>query len=97
MPVSKKRKKKNQKPMSPPLPKSVRNQPKKGITWQRVALYVISALMIISLAASFLVSGVTPQHGGAVPQNGGTQVETSGDNLLDDSSPAEDVDEATEE
>ena len=53
MPVSKKRKKKRVSP-TPPPPKGG-HQPKPKITRQRLILYIISAIMIISLAASFVV------------------------------------------
>ena len=63
MPVSKKRKKKQR--SSPPPPKSSRAAaPKKRkITKQQIIIYVISGLMILSLAIGFLASG-----------SGGTQV-----------------------
>lgn len=55
MPVSKKRKKKGQKLAGPP--QKVGQVPQKKLTKQRLILYIISAVMIISLAASFVVSG----------------------------------------
>ena len=79
MPVSKKRKKKGQKPQGPPVKSGVVAKPK--LSKQRILLYIISAVMIISLAASFLVgaggghTGVTNQ---AAPQT------SDGNNLLTD-------------
>ena len=57
MPVSKKRKKKQR--ISPPPPKSskVAAPKKKKITRQQIIIYVISGLMILSLAIGFLASG----------------------------------------
>lgn len=56
VPVSKKRKKKRS--YSPPPPKIKTAAPKKRkITTQQIIIYVISGLMILSLAIGFLVSG----------------------------------------
>lgn len=76
MPVSKKRKKKRV-VGTPPPPKGG-HQPKPKITKQRLLLYIISAVMIISLAASFVISSTGRNT--AVPQ---TQT-VDGSNLLTD-------------
>lgn len=71
MPISKKRKKKRQKSYGPPPPKEVLHQ-KKGLSRQQILIYVISGVMIISLAASFIVrsSGrATPQNNADVTQS----------------------------
>jgi cytoskeletal protein RodZ len=71
VPVSKKRKKKGQKSYGPPPPKSVINK-KKGLTRQQILIYIISGVMILSLAAGFIVrsSGRTaPQNNTSVPQS----------------------------
>ncbi|MEM7346962.1 MAG: hypothetical protein AAF485_22210 [Chloroflexota bacterium] len=85
MPVSKKRKKKTRNQYSgPPLPQSAL-KPKKKITTQTILLYLISAIMIISLAASFLVSGNS--HGGTAPTQSGASSQQAIDgenNLLTD-------------
>ena len=59
MPVSKHRKKKKQKKMGPPPPKSVANAgpKKKKLTKQQITIYIISALVVISMAVSLLVRG----------------------------------------
>jgi hypothetical protein len=56
VPVSKKRKKKKQRKSGPPPPKSLA-APKKKITRQQILIYIISALVIISMAIGFLASG----------------------------------------
>ena len=55
MPVSKKRKKKQR--YSPPPPNSKTAPKKKKITRQQIIIYVISGLMILSLAIGYLASG----------------------------------------
>jgi hypothetical protein len=54
VPVSKKRKKRTY--SGPPPPKNKTPAPKK-LTAQKVLIYIISALMILSLAIGFLASG----------------------------------------
>ena len=56
MPVSKKRVKKEQRKSAPPAPKSL-TPPKKKLTTQQILIYVISALVILSMAIGFLASG----------------------------------------
>ena len=59
VPVSKKRKKKTYN--GPPPPKGKSAAPKKRkITKQQIIIYVISGLMILSLAIGFLASGTRP-------------------------------------
>ncbi len=75
MPVSKKRKKKgSKKPIGPPVSKSeLTAGKKKKLTKQQIFIFVFSALIIISLAASFLVgsgSSVGPHDGGQVDASG---------------------------
>lgn len=84
MPLSKKRKKKRQKNFGPPPPKDARNQ-SQGLTKQKIIIYIISAVMIISLAASFVI-GAAGGHTGATPQQsqGIEQQGVDGDNLLTD-------------
>ena len=58
VPVSKKRKKKTRiKPSRPPISKSAVAGKKKKLTKQQILIYVFSALIILSLAISFIVSG----------------------------------------
>lgn len=59
MPESKHRKKKNQRKTGPPPPKSVVNAgpKKKKLTKQQITIYVISALVVISMAVGLLLSG----------------------------------------
>ena len=57
MPVSKHRKKKKQKKSGPPPPKSLATPKKKKLTTQQILIYVISALVILSMAIGFLASG----------------------------------------
>jgi hypothetical protein len=57
VPESKHRKKRKQKKAGPPLPKSVTAAPKKKITRQQIAIYVISALVVLSMAVGLLLSG----------------------------------------
>ena len=59
MPESKHRKKKKQRKTGPPPPKSVVNAgpKKKKLTKQQITIYVISALVVISMAVSLLVRG----------------------------------------
>jgi hypothetical protein len=60
VPVSKKRKKKQR---SSPLPSRSKTAPKKKkITKQQIVIFVISGLMILSLAIGFLASGSTRSH-----------------------------------
>jgi hypothetical protein len=61
VPVSKKRKKKRIKPSSPPLPKSELGVKKKKLTRQQILIYIFSALVILSLAAGFVISSVGQQ------------------------------------
>ncbi|MEW5961638.1 MAG: hypothetical protein AB1801_28305 [Chloroflexota bacterium] len=55
MPVSKKRKKKSFSPPPPPKSGAVAVPKKKKLTTQQILIYVISGLMILSLAIGFLV------------------------------------------
>jgi hypothetical protein len=57
MPVSKHRKKKKQKKSGPPPPKSLAATPKKKLSTQQILIYVISVLVIVSMAIGFLASG----------------------------------------
>jgi len=57
VPVSKHRKKKKQRKTGPPPPKSVINAPKKKLSKQQIAIYIISALVVISMAVGLLLSG----------------------------------------
>ena len=70
MPVSKKRKKKTY--SGPPPPKGKAAAPKKKrITKQQIIIYIISGLMILSLAIGFLASGSqrTPVPPTPLPQD----------------------------
>ncbi len=93
MPVSKKRKKKGQRASGPPQPKN-QAKPQK-LTMQRILLYIISGVMILSLAASFLVGA----GGGHNPTNVQAPVQIEGqDNLLDDvEAPASEASESDTE
>lgn len=65
MPVSKKRKKKKDyRPVRPPISKQELATRKKKISTRQILIYVFSALIILSLAVSFIVSSGSP----AVPQ-----------------------------
>jgi hypothetical protein len=56
VPVSKKRKKKNErKPLGPPISKTGITSRKKKFTKQQILIYVFSALIILSFVLSFLV------------------------------------------
>lgn len=57
MPVSKHRKKKKQKKSGPPPPKSMATPKKRKLTRQQILIYVISTLVILSMAIGFLASG----------------------------------------
>ncbi len=57
MPESKKRKKKRTKSFGPPPSKQELSTKKKGLTRQQITIYVISALVILSMAIGFIVSG----------------------------------------
>jgi len=59
VPESKHRKKKKQRKTGPPPPKSVVNAgPKrKKLNKQQIAIYIISALVVISMAVGLLLSG----------------------------------------
>ena len=82
MPVSKKRKKKKEKPSGPPPPKRVTAQPKNKITRQQIIIYAISALVIISMAIGFLLSGA-----GGQPPTPTVPVEEQGQFLLGTQTP----------
>ena len=58
MPVSKHRKKKKQKKSGPPPPKSMATPKKRKLTRQQILIYVISTLVILSMAIGFLASGI---------------------------------------
>ncbi|MDX1521811.1 MAG: hypothetical protein R3264_09305 [Anaerolineae bacterium] len=91
MPVSKKRKKKRSKPAGPPPKGGFTPKPK--ITRQRIILYVISAVMVITLVASLILGSGGQQHTGTTQSD--QTIETSdGNNLLTDPSP---VDASSEE
>jgi hypothetical protein len=57
VPVSKKRVKKNQKKVAPPAPKALETPKKKKLTTQQILIYVISILVIVSMAIGYLASG----------------------------------------
>ena len=59
MPVSKHRKKKKQRKTGPPPPKSMveAGSKKKKLNKQQIAIYIISALVVISMAVGLLLSG----------------------------------------
>ena len=59
MPESKHRKKKKQRKTGPPPPKSMANAgpKKKKLSKQQITIYVISALVVISMAVGLLASG----------------------------------------
>lgn len=70
MPVSKKRVKKSQKrkPAAPPPSRAELSTKKKPLNRQQIAIYVISALVVLSMAVGFIISGLgqtptTPQSG----------------------------------
>jgi len=58
VPESKKRKKKRTKTAGPPPSKQELTSKKKKLTRQQILIYVFSALIIASLAISFIVSGL---------------------------------------
>ena len=60
MPVSKKRKKKGTKPSGPPPSKAEVSGKKRKLSRQQILIYIFSALIIISLAASFIIGSSTP-------------------------------------
>lgn len=61
MPVSKKRKKKGTKPVSPPPSKVEGAGKKRKLSRQQILIYIFSALIILSLAVSFIIgSSPTP-------------------------------------
>lgn len=104
MPVSKKRKKKTY--SGPPLPKGKKATApkKKKITRQQIIIYVISGLMILSLAIGFLASGsgrsqppptVAPQEVLATPAPEDTQSGESGESESDDAGESESESEST--
>lgn len=65
MPVSKKRKKKNQrKPAGPPVSKKELANKKRPMSRQQIGILIISALVVISMAIGFIVSGAG-QGGGS--------------------------------
>jgi cytoskeletal protein RodZ len=65
VPVSKKRKKKrDNRPSRPPVSKQELATRKKKLSTRQILIYVFSALIILSLAISFIVSS----NQGAVPQ-----------------------------
>ncbi|MCG3211133.1 MAG: hypothetical protein FOGNACKC_04770 [Anaerolineae bacterium] len=66
MPESKKRKKKRTKSFGPPSSKQELSTKKKGLSRQQITIYVISALVILSMAIGFIVSG-TGRRGTTVP------------------------------
>jgi hypothetical protein len=55
VPVSKKRKKKRSAPAAPPPPRAEVVTRKKKLSKQQIAIYVFSALVILSLALSFII------------------------------------------
>ena len=66
VPVSKKRvKKKDQRKSAGPPPPKSQATPKKSLSRQQIAIYVISALIILSMAVGFIVSGMG--GGGTAP------------------------------
>lgn len=75
MPVSKKRKKKRTKSVSPPVSKEVVVARKSGkLSKQRLALYIISALVVLAMAVGVIVSAFAPAP---VIQGGPTTDDTS--------------------
>lgn len=89
MPVSKKRVKKNQrKPTGPPISKKELASRKKPMSRQRIAIYVVSALIILSMAISFIVSGL----GGGTPSQTGSTDASSGEIILSTPAPGNDGD-----
>ncbi len=60
MPVSKKRIKKSQKrkPVTPPPSKAEISNKKKPLSRQQITIYVISALVVLSMAIGFIISGL---------------------------------------
>lgn len=76
MPVSKKRKKKRRaRPSGPPPSKEVLAAKQSKLSKRQIAIYVFSALIILSLAISFIIGSVGP----ATPQTGVPQT-TNGEN-----------------
>jgi hypothetical protein len=75
VPLSKKRvkKKEQRKSAGPPPPKSVVQSKKKSLTRQQIAIYVISALIIISMAVGFIVSGMGGGQPTSVPPSDASQ------------------------
>ncbi len=77
MPVSKKRKKNNssssRRPGTPPVAKAELAKKKKPMSRQQIAIVVISVLVIVSMAAGFLVSGSGSRQ--PVPQTSNTAVQ----------------------
>ena len=61
MPVSKKRKKKRSSPVAgPPPPRVEVTTRKKKLSKQQIAIYIFSALVILSLMLSYIISNNTP-------------------------------------
>lgn len=91
MPLSKKRKKKRQKNYGPPPPKDARIQ-KQGLTKQKIIIYIISGVMILSLAASFIIGASGSQPSTNTQQSQGVEQQSvDGDNLLIDTPAPEDA------
>ncbi len=59
MPVSKKRKKKGKKPLDP-AQKAQLPVKKKGYSTQQILIIVFSVIIIVTMATSLIVSGLTP-------------------------------------
>jgi hypothetical protein len=106
VPVSKKRvKKKDQRKSSgPPPPKSAIQEKKKPLSRQQITIYIISALIIISMTVGFIVSGMgggQPQP--TVPEDAGQELIIStpeneeSDTQEQDVAPADEVEEPSSE
>ena len=100
MPVSKKRVKKSQKRKSygPPPSKSEIVNKKKPLSRQQIAIYVVSTLIILSMAIGFIISGL---GGGATATQNSGDSDVNIEELLatpapDDAAQDEDSNEAGE-
>lgn len=89
MPVSKKRKKKNQrKPTSPPISKKELANKKRPMSRQQIGILIISALVVISMAIGFIVSGAG-QGGGSTAGHGASDTSQGQGIILSTPAPGE--------
>jgi cytoskeletal protein RodZ len=100
VPVSKKRVKKRSKPSGPTPAKNTLTPKKRKFTRQQILIYVFSALVILSLAISFVVGSIQPQPPVPPPVSGPDQSTLTATPEPDDqeaTAEAETTSEATQE